>query len=35
MTQPLHTLTEEDVKYRFITPALEQAGWLKEQIRME
>ena len=31
----LSKLTEEDIKYRFITPALEQAGWQKEQIRME
>ena len=31
----LSALTEEDIKYRFITPALEQAGWQKEQIRME
>ena len=28
-------LTEEDVKYRFITPAIEGAGWIKEQIRFE
>ena len=28
-------LTEEDVKYRFITPAIENAGWEKENIRFE
>lgn len=28
-------LTEEDVKYRFITPAIEKAGWLAEKIAME
>lgn len=33
--QHLQTLTEEDIKFRFITPALENAGWKKEQIRME
>lgn len=30
-----HILTEEDVKFRFITPAIEKAGWTKENIRME
>jgi type I restriction enzyme R subunit len=28
-------LTEEDVKNRFITPAIDHAGWEKEQYRME
>ncbi len=28
-------LTEEDIKYRYITPAIEQAGWKKEQILLE
>lgn len=28
-------LTEEDVKYRYITPAIEKAGWLAEKIAME
>lgn len=28
-------LKEEEVKYNYITPALEKAGWLKNQIRME
>jgi len=28
-------LTEEDVKFRFISPAIEQAGWTKDQILME
>lgn len=28
-------LTEEDIKYRLITPAIEEAGWKKEQILME
>ena len=35
MIENLSVLTEEDVKYRLITPALEKAGWQKEQIRME
>jgi type I restriction enzyme R subunit len=29
------TLTEEDIKFRYITPAIEKAGWLKKQIKME
>ncbi|MBQ2520228.1 MAG: DEAD/DEAH box helicase family protein, partial [Paludibacteraceae bacterium] len=33
--QHLATLTEEDIKFRYITPAIAQAGWEKEQIRME
>ena len=28
-------LTEEDIKHRYITPAIEQAGWTKEQVLME
>lgn len=28
-------LTEEDIKFRYITPAIEKAGWDKEQILME
>ena len=28
-------LTEEDVKYRYITPAIERSGWKKEQVLME
>ena len=28
-------LTEEDIKYRYITPAIEKAGWKKEQVLME
>lgn len=28
-------LSEEDIKNRYITPALEQAGWNREQMRME
>lgn len=28
-------LSEEDVKLRYITPAIQQAGWRNEQIRME
>ena len=28
-------LSEEDIKLRFITPAIEKAGWAKENIRME
>ena len=34
-TQHLAALTEEDIKYRYITPALEQSGWQKDQIWME
>ncbi len=29
------TLTEEDIKYRYITPAIEKASWNKKQIFME
>ena len=28
-------MTEEEVKLMFITPAIENAGWNKKQIRME
>lgn len=28
-------LTEEDIKYRLITPAIENSGWNKEQIFLE
>ena len=28
-------LTEEDIKFRFITPAIKKAGWKNEHIRME
>lgn len=28
-------LTEEDIKHRYITPAIEDAGWVKEQVLME
>ena len=28
-------LSEEDIKLQYITPAIEQAGWDKNQIRME
>ena len=28
-------MTEEDIKYNFITPAIEKAGWLKSDVRME
>ena len=28
-------LTEEDSKYRYITPAIEESGWKKEQVFME
>ena len=28
-------LTEEDIKYRYITPAIEESGWKKEQVFME
>ena len=30
-----HELTEEDIKNRFVTPALNQAGWENELILME
>ena len=30
-----YKLTEEDVKNRYITPAIDKAGWKKEQCRME
>ena len=33
--QSLASLTEEDIKNRYITPAIEQAGWQKDQYRME
>lgn len=33
--QNKQTLNEEDIKYRFITPAIETAGWAKNQIRLE
>ena len=32
---PLKKLTEEDIKHRYITPAIEQSGWIKEQVLME
>lgn len=28
-------LSEEDIKVRYITPAVEQSGWDKKQIRCE
>ncbi len=28
-------LTEEDVKYQFITPSIEEAGWCNEQLKFE
>jgi type I restriction enzyme R subunit len=31
----MRKLTEEDIKYRYISPAIEQAGWSKEQVLME
>jgi len=31
----MKTLTEEDIKYRCITPAVEKAGWVKEQMFLE
>lgn len=30
-----YDLTEEDIKFRYITPAIEKAGWDKKQIRLE
>lgn len=32
---PNQQLTEEDIKFRFITPAIENKGWDKSSIRME
>ena len=29
------SLTEEDIKHRYITPAIEQKGWDKQHVRME
>lgn len=29
------TLSEEDIKFQFITPAIENRGWVKKHIRME
>ena len=32
----MKTFTEEDIKFRFITPSVvEKAGWAKEQVLME
>ena len=28
-------LSEEDVKFRYVTPSIEKFGWMKEKIRME
>jgi type I restriction enzyme R subunit len=33
--EPMKKLTEEDIKNRYITPAIERAGWAKEQVFME
>lgn len=30
-----YNLNEEEIKYQFITPAIEKAGWDKNQIRLE
>lgn len=35
MNEDLKKLSEEEVKHRLITPAIENAGWAKNQIRME
>ena len=31
----IHALSEEDIKFRYITPSIEQKGWKKEDITME
>ena len=31
----IQALSEEDIKYRFITPSIEKQGWKKEDITME
>jgi type I restriction enzyme, R subunit len=31
----MKTLTEEDIKYRYISPAVQKAGWVKDQVLME
>ena len=31
----IFSLSEEDIKNRYITPALESSGWTKNQTRME
>jgi type I restriction enzyme, R subunit len=31
----MNKLTEEDIKHRYITPAIEKSGWEKKQFRME
>lgn len=30
-----HEMTEEDIKFQYITPAIEEAGWNKSQIKLE
>lgn len=35
MEEDIYTYSEEDVKYRLIEPAIEKAGWQKENIRKE
>ena len=35
MTDNKKELSEEDIKFRYITPAIENAGWKKDQVRME
>lgn len=35
MTEDIRILSEEDIKNRFITPAIEDKGWTKNQTRME
>ena len=30
-----YELSEEDTKFRYITPAIEKSGWAKDDIRME
>lgn len=31
----MQELSEEDTKFRYITPAIEKSGWAKNDIRME
>lgn len=35
MNEDIHILSEEDIKNRYITPALESKGWSKDMTRME
>jgi len=34
-TEDIYSLNEEEIKYRYIVPAIEKVGWAKSMIRME